>query len=79
MTCAKCRNFGGTSSNYESLGGNVTRHAELHRCKICGQLLEIVAEARALYFLTLPEAKEHFPGAKEALDLYAQPQRTSRD
>jgi hypothetical protein len=68
MTFAKCRNFGGTSLNYESLGINVTRHAELYRCKTCGQLLEIVAEARAPYFLTLTEAKEHFPDAQEALD-----------
>jgi hypothetical protein len=74
MTCTKCRNFGGTSSNYESLGGNVTRHVELYRCKTCGQLLEIVAEARAPYFPTLTEAKEHFPDAQEALDrLYPQP------
>jgi hypothetical protein len=74
MTCAKCRNFGGTSSNYESLGINVSRHAELYRCKTCWQLLEIVAEARTPYFLTLAEAKEHFPDVQEALDrLYPQP------
>jgi hypothetical protein len=69
MTCAKCRNCGGRSSNYESLGINVTRHAELYRCKTCGQLSEIVAEARAPHCLTLTEAKEHFPDAQEALDL----------
>ena len=67
MTCAKCRNFGGTSSNYEELAINVTRHAELFKCKTCGQLLEIVAEARAPFFLTLDEARDHFPDVGSVL------------
>lgn len=67
MACEKCRSFGGTSSNYEYLGINISRHAELYRCKTCGQLLEIVAEARAPYFLSLEEAKQHFPDAQKAL------------
>ena len=43
------------------------RHAELYRCKNCEQLLEIVAEARAPYFLTPEQAEEYFPGAKVEL------------
>lgn len=68
MSCEKCRNFGGTSSNYEYFGINVSRHAELYRCKNCGQFLEIVAEARSPYFLTLEQAKEHFPDARKELE-----------
>ena len=66
MACEKCRSFGGVSSNYEHLAINVERHAELYRCKTCGQLLEIVAEARTPSFLTVEEAKEHFHDARKA-------------
>jgi len=68
MACEKCRRFGGTRSNYEYLGINVSRHAELYRCKTCDQLLETAAEARAPSFLKLAEAKEYFPDAQEALE-----------
>jgi hypothetical protein len=64
MACERCRSFGGTRSNYEYLGINISRHAELYRCKNCEQLLEIVAEARAPYFLTFEQAEEYFPDAK---------------
>lgn len=72
MSCEKCRSFGGTRSNYEYLGINISRHAELYQCMNCGQFLEIVAEARAPYFLTLEQAKEHFPDARKALEKVAE-------
>ncbi len=71
MPCEKCRNFGGTRSNYDYLGINISRHAELQQCRNCGQFLEIVAEARAPYFLTLEQAKAYFPDAREALEKIA--------
>lgn len=68
MSCEKCRSFSGTRSNYEYWGIAVARHAELYRCRNCGQYLEIVAEARSPHFLTLEQAKEHFPDARQALE-----------
>jgi hypothetical protein len=68
MSCEKCRSFGGTRSSHEYLGIDISRHAELYRCRNCGQFLEIVAEARAPYFLTLEQAEAYFPDAREALE-----------
>ena len=68
MTCKMCLNYDGPRSNYESLGINEIRHAELFRCKNCGQLLEIVAEARAPRFLSAQEAKEYYPGSINETD-----------
>ena len=68
MACERCCSFEGVSSNYEYLGINVVRHAELYRCKNCEQLLEIIAEARAPYLLTFEQAEEHFPDAKGKLN-----------
>ncbi|MBN3841900.1 hypothetical protein [Burkholderia sp. Ac-20349] len=79
MTCEKCRSFGGTRSNYEYLGINISRHAELYQCKHCGQFLEIVAEARAPSFLALEQAKEHFPDARKALEKNASRKREVAD
>lgn len=68
MSCEKCRNFGGTSANYEYFGINISGHKELYRCKNCDQFLEIVAEARSPYFLTFERAKENFPDVRKELD-----------
>ncbi|VVU53822.1 hypothetical protein BAN20980_06480 [Burkholderia anthina] len=67
MSCEKCRSFGRTRSNYEYFGINISRHVELYRCTNCGQFLEIAAEARAPYFLTLEQANEYFPDARKEL------------
>lgn len=62
MPCSVCLR-GVPTSKLEELETNVERHGVLYRCKVCGNLFEVIAEERAPVFSPIDELRKYYKAA----------------
>jgi hypothetical protein len=63
MSCATCDRFPVPTSKFAEIADSVSRHGTLHRCRDCGQLLELIAEERSVRPLSPADARRHYPSS----------------
>ncbi len=49
------------SSKFEELATSIDRHGTLYRCLDCGDLFELIEEARSIQFTPRAELERYYP------------------
>ena len=63
MSCPTCERFPSPTSKFKELGVSVARHGTIYLCKICEGFIEVIAEERAVRYLSRNDAEALYPDA----------------